>query len=204
MKKVKNILSSVLCLTLVMASLGYTNAYASDKNDFGENIVVDGSQYDENGNIIYDTKDFQIGTRANPFQTYYLVKNKLYEGTKKKLTCFLTGAWAPASQYTINEGEQYTSGLTVSLGAAFKNGITASGAFTNSKTIIYAVTTFIPANSSKNSKLAQFTKYKAYSADLYSYRSNGIQQMPENFIDSGEVNEPKSIYIEVAYEDDYE
>ncbi|WP_304509041.1 hypothetical protein [Anaerotignum sp.] len=204
MKKVEKFLSSILCLTLVVSSFGFTNVYASDKKDFVENIVVDGNEYDEYGNIIYDTKDIEIVTRANPFQTYYTVKNKDYEGTIKKLTSFLTGAWAPASQYTIDEGKSYTSGLTVSLGRTFKNGITASGEFTNSKTISYDVTTYVPANSSKNSKLAKFTKYKIYSADLYSYRSNGIQQTSEKFIDSGKVYEPKSIYIQVAYEEDYE
>ena len=76
MKKVYGFLSSVLCLTLLLASSGFTNAYASDKKNFTDNIVVDGNEYDEYGNIIYDTNDNEFVTRANPFQTYYKVKNK--------------------------------------------------------------------------------------------------------------------------------
>lgn len=95
----------------------------------------------------------------------YTVKSKTFVGNLPKVfQKDWTTSWAKASSYQLMQGWSYTSTLTANVSAEILEGVIAQGSFTNSRTYTCNVTTTMPADSSRYSKLAHYRDYKQYNA----------------------------------------
>lgn len=94
-------------------------------------------------------------------RTVKVTKLKSY-GEEYRFVKYLTNSWSPASTYTWSEST--TTNLTVSgsVTAEIKNAIKTQLGLTASKTQTYGVGITIPANSSKDSKLALYSDFNKY------------------------------------------
>lgn len=205
----KRYLKSVLVSISIFSFILGTGAYANEgtKEGIENTVYVSDLTYDKFGNILtcpeqgvdLNNNSSDIMPMANPGQTVYQQTNKKYRGTVKELTQYVTQDWTKASSYSFTTSRTFSSSWSISGNAEVKKAISATGGYTRSVSKSYSVTSVIPANSKKFSKLARETEYDRYTADVYRYRTNGIQSGPKTYVGSATIDSPNSTYLVVKY-----
>ena len=106
----------------------------------------------------------------------YKVLSKNYISTVERHVRYITSDWTKASQYTVADGtsQGYSIGFSATAESIFKTAVKACGQFTISRTKTYTVTTYIPANKTKDSKLAFKADYKKYHTHMQKTSSLGV------------------------------
>lgn len=200
MKKCKKLLTALLIASLSVLSistpaLAKTSSYVYDANKPIPGIAVNN-----------DTSGGGIVTPQVWWPAIYRVTDKVYLGTVRYITKWITANWAKASSYSLAKGESTTYSLQTGLTGEFENAIKASGQFTTSWTFSSTVTTTIPADSSRFSKLTYQCDYKRYFATVYKIPAYddvaGTKPQPDPvFIGKSTVDEPTDVtYAIVVYQ----
>lgn len=196
----KVLLLSVVLLFLVIPSASYAN-------EVKDRVYISGETYDEFGNSfkliekdneMYDDS-YETTPYANPMQTMYEQRNKRYIGTFTTITEYLTQDWAYSKEYTFTTSKTFSSSWSISGTVEVKKAISLTGGYTRSVKKGYTVSTVIPANNKKLSKLVRETKYNQYKSDVYKYRTNGIHSTPKEYIGTAHIDSPDSTYLVVKY-----
>jgi len=133
----------------------------------------------------------------------YYVTNKDMIGTARYITKYITPNWSPASSYTLAKGESTTYGLQIGGSKDFAKGIKASLSFTASKSFTATVSTAIPADSSRFSKLTYQCDYKRYNATLWKVARHNAEIPDPAAVKIGRdiVDEPTDdTYVIVVYQ----
>lgn len=183
--------------------------YASENLDENkQNIIyISDLVYDISGNILNQTEEelseneisSEIQPMYNPMQTFYKQKNKKGLGSFTKITEYLTSDWAFSNNYKFTTSKTFKSSWSISGSVEVKKAIDLTGGYTRSVSKGYTVSTSIPANKDRQSKLVRETKYDKYSVSVYKYRSNGYQSTKEEYIGKANIDSPDSTYIVVKY-----
>lgn len=198
----KNYLKLLLLSVVIFSFIVSPVAYAEENTVYISNLT-----YDEFGNIltpieeeieVYDDSP-SIEPKYNPMQTFYEQRNKKSLGSIRKLTEYLTQDWAYSDKYNFTTSKTFTSSWTINGSAEVKKAISAGGGYTRSVSKSYSVSTSIPANDKKQSKLVRETEYNKYTVDIYKYRSNGMHSTPKEYIGTGAIDSPSSTYLVVKY-----
>lgn len=128
----------------------------------------------------------------------YIVKSKTFQKNLNKVwQKDWTPSWAKASSYQLMQGWSWKASLTVNATTEILNGVKASGQFVVERTYTCNVTTTIPADSTRYSKLAHYRDFKQYSAEIWC--QPGVN--PAYFYGNYTVKEPATgSYNEVKYQ----
>ncbi|WP_430535096.1 hypothetical protein [Listeria rocourtiae] len=123
---------------------------------------------------------------------------------ERKFHSYLTTSWAKANKYTVSKSVTATSSVSANISTAGLKWLKANFSYNNTRTTKSSIGTTIPANSSKNSKLAFDVKYKKHTYDdttkykfyetntnKYSYQTKTYRVTPTVPVDS---------YIYVKYQ----
>jgi len=196
MKKFKKMLLATLLVSSTIMS-ATTTVFASTTNGL---VPVERTYATPVPGVTVDNED--ISTKAW-WPDQYIVKNKTYQKQVRYITKYITPNWSKASSYSLQKGESTTYGLNISGSKDFKAGIKASGSFTASKTFSSRVTTTIPADPNRYSKLTYQCDYDRYYCDLYKIpaHNDNIPQPPTQYVGSDYVDEPTdATYAIVVYQ----
>lgn len=161
-------------------------------------ITVDGTRYDENGRVLppIEIPHPSIGREA----VLKPLRNKKYLRTDKEVfQDYLTASWAPSDGYTIEKGTELTATIGISGSKEFTNKVKGSGMFQLSLTKSYSVQTHIPADSSRDNKLAYYADFKVYTCEIWRVEYNQEEIISETMIERGTVKEPADSYVRVVY-----
>lgn len=128
----------------------------------------------------------------------YTVKSKTFQANLNKVwQKDWTPSWAKATSYQLMQGWSWKASLTVDATAEISDGVKASGQFVVERTYSCNVTTTIPADSTRYSKLTHYRDFKQYSAEVWCQA--GVN--PAYFLGNYIVKEPAAgSYNEVRYQ----
>ena len=151
----KKLSLTILCLILALGSFSSV-AFA----ETGDRVKATGTIVDLPNHISV------LPTPRSMLPEAYEVRNKNPEGYEPLTIRQMTTVWAKSDGYTVNSGQSTTYSLQSGISANVK-GFSLSGSFTVSKQYTQSVSTHIPANASKLSRLELKCNYNKYKADLY-------------------------------------
>lgn len=161
MKYFKKVLAGLLIASISVLSIS-SPVFASTNTASAMTPVSASYLYDENEPIPGITVDNIVVTPQVWWPEIYRISSKLRTGTVRYITKYITPNWSKASSYALVKGESTTYSIQIGGSNDFKAGIKASGSFTWSKTFSSTVTTTIPADSSRYSKLTYQCDYARY------------------------------------------
>lgn len=205
-KRRKKLLTGLLIASISVLSIS-TPVFASTNTASTKIPILESYKYDANipipGITVDNTKaDNTVSVKAW-WPDNYIVTSKVKNGTARHITKYITANWAKASSYTLAKGESSTYGLQIGGSADFAKAIKASGAFTASKTFTSTVSTTIPADSKRFSKLTYQCDYNRYSATVYKVpaHNDNLPTQPANvLVGTDTVDEPTNVtYAIVVY-----
>lgn len=196
----KRALSIGLVLSLLL-TITTTTALAEEnttKEVADESVVyVDGTLYDENGNVI--TKENPVAP-ITPRASLIVTRNSVYQYTTgEQIIEYLTDAWVKASEYTMSKTTTLSATGTATGSAKIKNLITMAFGVSLTKSTSFSVGYTIPANASRDSKLVHKADFDVYDCEVWEIIYTQDEILSETKLGEGGYEKPSDNYIRVLY-----
>lgn len=213
MKRLKRLCCTLACSMITLASLGNTLVYADtqiNKIEYPESFypgeqgaylpfksidtepVVSSRKSYGSGDLIYTrTYRNEMGTAAYTESAYYVSKSFI----EKKFVKYLTQSWAPSDHYDWSK--TVTTTITGSGSAAidFAKKVAGNLGLSVSRSTSYAVSTSVPADKNRLSKLGFASDYTKFVYDYKKYKDGKLTKSSRDSYNAPE----EDTYLVVYY-----